>query len=67
MGAVARTIVSMMLLQIFIQAAFDWIRDLLAELLSRCIGAFVAERRSRKGESRKLETAEEPMPTETDR
>ena len=56
----------MMLLQILIQAAFDWIRDLLAELLGRCIGAFVAERRTRKGKSRQRETPEEPMRKEAD-
>jgi hypothetical protein len=47
-GVIWLTIVYMMLLQILIQASFDWIRDLLAELLGRCIGAFVAERRKHK-------------------
>jgi hypothetical protein len=65
--AIALTILSMMLLQILIQAAFDWIRDLLAELLGRCIGAFVAKRRARKGKGHQRETSEEPTPTETDR
>jgi hypothetical protein len=56
----------MMLLQILIQAAFDWIRDLLAELLGRCIGAFVAGRRTRKGKGRQRETSERPMRKEAD-
>ena len=38
----------MMLLKTLIQAASDWIRDLLAELLGRCIGVFVAERSKHK-------------------
>jgi hypothetical protein len=38
----------MIMLQVLIQASFDWIRDLLAELLSRFIGAFAAKRRKHK-------------------
>lgn len=59
----------MILLQILIQASFDWIRDLLAELVGRCIGAFVAERRKRKrlksGKGRHGGISKEPTPTET--
>jgi hypothetical protein len=66
---IALTIVYMTLLQILIQAAFDWIRDLLAELLGRCIGAFVAERRKHKraksGKGRHGGISQEPSATET--
>lgn len=59
----------MMLLEILIQASFDWIRDLLAELLARCLGAFVAERRKRaRAKSRKGhpgDISKDPPPTET--
>jgi hypothetical protein len=68
-AVIALTIVCMMLLQILVQASFDWIRDLLAELLGRCIGAFVAERRKRKRvklrKGRRSGISQEPSPTET--
>jgi hypothetical protein len=57
----------MMLLQILIQASFDWIRDLLAELLGRGIGAFVANRRKRtrvkSGKARRREILKPPAET----
>jgi len=60
----------MMLLQILFQAALDWIRDLLAELLSRCIGAFVTERRKRarakSGKGRREGISKEHSVPETD-
>lgn len=38
----------MAFIQIIVAALFNWIRDLLAELLGRGIGAVVAERRKRR-------------------
>src|SRR5665213_508031 len=66
-GVIALTIVCMILLQVLIQASFDWIRDLLAELLSRCIGAFVANRRkhtrAKSGKARHREISKPPAET----